>query len=87
MGVRPGKTRQSGKRRERGGHDVDFDVLFPLTFEYRRPEGKFYGMAETNPVFSVAFLKGLGRELGEEEGAAPPSCPGPIAGRTCLGGL
>ena len=53
-------------------------------FEYRRPEGKFYGMAETNQIFSADFLKGLGRELGEEEDAARP---GPFAGRTCLGGL
>ena len=53
-------------------------------FEYRRPEGKFYGMADTNQIVSADLLKGLGRELGEEEDAARP---GPFAGRTCLGGL
>lgn len=67
-----------------GGHDVDFDALFPLKPEYRRPEGKASCMAEANQVFSADFLKGLGHELGEEEYAAPPRCPGSFAGRTCL---
>ena len=81
------RRHQPGGRENGGGKYVVFDFLSPPMFEYRRPEGKFYGMAETNQIFSADFLKGLGRELGEEEDAAPPSCPGPFAGRTCLGGL
>ena len=34
-----------------GGHDVDFDALFPPKPEYRRPEGKASCMAEANQVF------------------------------------